>query len=149
MDGSMIEKISDILKRISTKVHFVVVVDRNGLPIISMDTNTKKNINDSSMEMALAGIGAAVLSLAESTSTVIDQGGLKELVIKNKKGTIVIVDAGESALLIGVLSPKAGFDSALISLKVAAGKLAKIQFSPSQVFPKPAEPDDIFVPDID
>lgn len=144
----MAEKIFEILKRLSTKVQFAVVVDRNGLPIMSIDTKTKKNI-DPSMEMVIAGIGAAVLSLAESTSHVIEQGMLKELIIKKADGTIAIVDAGESALLIGILPAKAGFDSALISLKVAAGKISKIQFTPSQAPPKPTEPDDIFVPEID
>ncbi len=147
-DRSMNAKIFDILKKISTKVQFVVVVDKNGLPIMSIDTKTKKPI-DVSMETVVAGIGAAVLSLAESTSNFIDQGTLKELIIKNEKGTIVIVDAGKSALLIGILPPKSGYDSALISLKVAAGKLVKLAIVPSQTFAKPAEPSDIFVPDID
>ena len=97
----------------------------------------------------IAGIGAAVLSLAESTSAIIDQGRLKELIIKNEKGTIILVDAGENALLIGIVPPRSGIDTALLSLKVAAGHIAKLQIILSHPSPSPDPSSDIFVPDID
>ncbi|NVM53851.1 MAG: roadblock/LC7 domain-containing protein [Candidatus Helarchaeota archaeon] len=143
----MEQQLSIILKKVSKRVELVVVVDKNGLPIMSLDTQTKKNI-DPSRETVVAGIGAAVLSLAESTSSVVDQGALKELIIKNENGTIILLDAGKSAILIGILPPKAGIDNALISLKIAANSIAKLQIIPSRGFPKP-EVSDIFVPDID
>ena len=101
------------------------------------------------METMIAGIGAAALSLAESTSSIIDQGSLKELIIKNEKGTIILVDAGVNALLIGIVPPRSGIDTALLSLKVAAGHIAKLQIVLSQPSPSPDPSSDIFVPDID
>lgn len=144
----MEQQVKDILRKISPRVESVVLVDRNGLPIQSLDTKTKQKIAPS-IEMSLAGIAAAVLSLVESTSSVLDQGNLKELVIKKEEGTIIIINAGENALLLGIVPPKGGFDTALTSLKITASNLAKLAFTPSQSVSRFEEPSDINIPDID
>lgn len=144
----MEQQIRQILKKVSRRVQLVVLVDKNGLPIMSWDIQSKKMI-DPSMETVVAGIGAAVLSLAESTAAIMDQGDLKELIIKKENGTIVLLNAGENAVLVGVLPPKAGIDNALVSLKIVANQIAKLQISPGQSIPKPEPSSDIFVPDID
>ncbi len=138
----------EILKTTSKKIQTVVVVDRNGLPIISYDTRMKKRI-DPSQEMVIAGIAAAVLSLAESSSTVLNQGNLKELIIKKEKGSIIILDAGENAILIGILPPNIGYDAPVVSLKIIAGQIKKLQFSSNSMVPKPENGANILIPDID
>ncbi|MHA1265828.1 MAG: roadblock/LC7 domain-containing protein [Candidatus Helarchaeota archaeon] len=143
----MEQQILTILKKISTRVKSVVLVDKNGLPLQSLDTKTKKPI-DPSIEMNLAGIAAAVLSLAESTSSVIDHGNLKELIIKKEKGALIILDAGKSTLLLGIVPPKLGFDTALTSLKIAASKIAKLEILSPSPLPKPGK-SGITIPDID
>ena len=137
-----------ILKLISKRVQFVVVVDKNGLPITSFDTKTRKKI-DPSLEMMIAGIAAAVLTLGEKTSTMLNHGELKEFIIKNEEGTTVILDAGEQAILIAILPSKTSYDAPLISLKRAAGQIAKLKGLISQEPPKPSDPSDIFIPEID
>jgi predicted regulator of Ras-like GTPase activity (Roadblock/LC7/MglB family) len=144
----MEEQLMDILKSTSKKFQFVVVVDKNGLPIMSYNTETNERV-DPSMETVVAGIGAAVLSLAESTSSVLEQGNLKELVIKKDQGSIILIDAGQNAILLGILPPDVGYDAPIVSLKIIAGQIRKLQI-PSQDAPsKPDDDFDIFIPEID
>lgn len=140
-------RIMEILKGVTKKIQFLVVVDKTGLPITSIDTETKQRI-EPSMETVVAGIGAAVLSLASSTGSVIDQGNFKELIIRNEKGTTIIVDAGESALLIGFVPPRTGLNSPLMSIKTAASKIKKLKIAPTPP-PQPEDTSDIFIPEID
>ena len=144
----MEDQIRQILKGLGKRIQCVVVVDKAGLPITSFDTETKQRVNPS-METVVAGIGAAVLSLAESTSSVINQGNLKELIIKNESGTIIILNAGENALLIGILPTHTGYDTPLISLKTAASQIKKIKIPSSQPALKPEATSEIFIPKID
>ncbi|MHA1130567.1 MAG: roadblock/LC7 domain-containing protein [Candidatus Helarchaeota archaeon] len=143
----MEQQIMEILKAMTKKIQFVVLVDKSGLPIASLDTKTKERI-DPSMETVIAGIGAAVLSLALSTSSVINQGSLKELIIRNETGSIIITDAGESAILIGIIPPRTGIESPIISLKTAASKIRKLKIAPAP-HPKSEKTSDIFIPEID
>ena len=70
-----------ILKRLSRKIQSVVVVDKTGLPIMSFSPETRKPI-DHEMEMMTAGIAAAVLTLGEKTSMVLDHGAFKQIIIE-------------------------------------------------------------------
>ena len=147
MESRMENKIVQMLKGISKKLQFIVVVDKTGLPITSWNTETRKII-EPSMEMTIAGIAAAVLSLGEKTGSVLKHGNFKEVIIKNEEGTTIIVDAGENALIIGILPPKTGYGSPLLSLKLAASKLRKLKDIPSSSVPKPDKDSDISVPEI-
>ncbi|MFX1295318.1 MAG: roadblock/LC7 domain-containing protein [Promethearchaeota archaeon] len=144
----MEDRIKQILKESIHETQFIVVVDKTGLAITSIDANTQKRI-DPSMETVVAGIGAAVLSLAASTSTVTNQGNFRELIIKNERGTILILDAGESALLIGFLPPNIKYTNSLASLKQAAQKIINLKITPSlPPQPEPKGKTDFFIPDI-
>ncbi len=143
----MEEQLMEILRGITKKIEYIVVVDKTGLPILSIETETKKRMG-TSMETVIAGIGSAILSLAESTSATIDQGGLKELIIRNEEGNVILIDAGESAILVGILPSGTSLDSPLMSLKIAASKIKKLKMPSSPEPPKP-EDSDIFIPEID
>jgi predicted regulator of Ras-like GTPase activity (Roadblock/LC7/MglB family) len=136
-----------ILKRLSKRIQSVVVVDKTGLPIMSFSPEARKPI-DREMEMMIAGIAAAVLTLSEKTSTVLDQGAFKQVMIENERGSTVILDAG-NAIIIAVLATKLGFNTTLISLKHAAKEIATLKLSSTAAPAKSAEPADIFVPEID
>jgi predicted regulator of Ras-like GTPase activity (Roadblock/LC7/MglB family) len=144
----IMEKIEQILKQVSKKIQFIVVVDKNGLPIASFDTTTNKNI-DPEKEIMVAGIAAAVLNLGESTATILDHGLLKQVIIKNEEGTTVILSAGEVALLIATMPARVGIVSPLISLQLIANKIAKLKGLPGQSSSGPDDASDIFIPEID
>lgn len=123
-----------------------MLVDKTGLPITSFSPETGKPI-DREMEMMIAGIAAAVLTLGEKTSTVLDHGTFKQIIIENERGTTVILDAG-NAIIIAVLVTKLGFNTALFSLKRAARAIAKLKLPSNPTTPKSPEPADLFIPEI-
>ena len=135
-----------ILKRLSKKIQSLVLVDKTGLPITSFNPETQKPI-DHEMEMMIAGIAAAVLTLGEKTSMVLDHGAFKQITIENERGSTIILDAG-NAIIIAVLTTKIGFKIALISLKRAAKEIALLKLPSNTATPKSPEPSDIFIPEI-
>ncbi len=136
-----------ILKRLSKKIQSAVIVDKTGLPIMSFSPEARKPINHE-MEMMIAGIAAAVLTLGEKTSMVLDHGAFKQIIIKSQRGSTIILDAG-NAIIIAILASKIGFDAALFSLKRAAKEITTLKLPANATAPKPAETSDIFIPEID
>ena len=126
-----------ILKRLSKRIQSLVLVDKTGLPITSFSPETQKPI-DHEMEMMIAGIAAAVLTLGEKTSTVLDHGAFKQIIIENERGSTIILDAG-NAIIIAVLTDKIGFNTALMSLKRAANKITTLKLPSTATPPKPTE----------
>lgn len=51
-------------------------------------------------ETAIAAITAAILSLGDRASSMVGQGKLEMVCVKSSEGTIVVIEAGETAVLV-------------------------------------------------
>ena len=94
------QKLTKILKELmeKTDVFIAIVVDKNGLPIHSLDKKSGKPLKDEP-EILAAGLSSSMLSLAEKSPDMIniDAGELNQMLIQSKKSMLIIRSAGDTA----------------------------------------------------
>lgn len=120
--GHKLARIEDLLFKIRIRVPDIqglVVVTKDGLPVASL-------LVDGVDEDRISAMTAGSLSLAERVSSELYRGDLGEMIIKGTKGLVVIMDAGEEAVLTGITSSEAKLGLVLLEMKRVARKLASI-----------------------
>lgn len=121
-DGDKLTRIEDLLYKIRIRVPDIqglVVVTKDGLPVASL-------LVDGVDEDRISAMTAGSLSLAERVASELYRGDLGEMIIKGSKGLVVIMDAGEEAVLTGIVSSEAKLGLILLEMKRVARKLASI-----------------------
>ncbi|MHA1166878.1 MAG: roadblock/LC7 domain-containing protein [Candidatus Hodarchaeales archaeon] len=120
--GHKLSRIEDLLFKIRLRVPDIqglVVVTKDGLPVASL-------LVDGVDEDRISAMTAGSLSLAERVASELYRGDLGEMIIKGTKGLVVIMDAGEEAVLTGIVSSEAKLGLVLLEMKRVAKTLASI-----------------------
>ena len=136
MAEKITQKLTSILNDLfgKTDVFLAIIVDKNGLPIHSLDRKTGKALKDEP-EVLAAGLSSSMLSLAEKSPEMIniDSGELSQMLIQSKKSMIIIREAGDTALILVAVPANASLGITLLALKKCASDIAKFDLGPKKV----------------
>ena len=115
-----LQEIERILKEVQSRIpdlEGLAVVTRDGLPIASA-------LYTSTDEDRISAMTAASLSLSERVVIELERGNMEQLIITGSNGLVIIRDAGEHAVLVGIARVDAKLGLVLLDMKRAAQKLA-------------------------
>ncbi len=116
---SRLREIERILLELQSRVpdlEGLAVVSREGLPIASMLFTTAD-------EDRIGAMTAASLSLSDRMVLELERGKMDQLIITGTDGLIIIRDAGEHSVLVGIAKTNAKLGLVLLEIKRAAQKL--------------------------
>jgi len=119
---SRIEKLTEMLKDLSGKspdIEASAIVSTDGLVIASA---LPKDVE----EDRVAAMSAAMLSLGERTSKELMKGSLEEVFVKGQNGYILLMGAGEEAVLTALARKDAKLGLVFLDMKRAAEEIAKL-----------------------
>jgi len=119
---SRIEKLTEMLKDLSGKspdIEASAIVSTDGLVIASA---LPKDVE----EDRVAAMSAAMLSLGERTSKELMKGSLEEVFVKGQNGYILLMGAGEEAVLTALARKDAKLGLVFLDMKRAAEEIAKV-----------------------
>ena len=114
--------IENLLQNVTSRIADIEglsVVTRDGLPIASALTS-------SADEDRISAMTAAMLALAERVVVELERGDMDQMIIKGSSGLVVIMDAGEHAVLAGICKPNAKLGLVLLDMRRASKKLAEL-----------------------
>lgn len=113
-------QIERVLREVQSRIpdlEGLAVVTRDGLPIASA-------LYTSTDEDRISAMTAASLSLSERVVLELDRGIMEQLIISGSNGLVIVRDAGEHAVLVGIARVGAKLGLVLLDMKRAAKKLA-------------------------
>ena len=117
-----LQQIERILREVQSRIpdlEGLAVVTRDGLPIASaLYTNTDED--------RISAMTAASLSLSERVVLELERGIMEQLIITGSNGLVIIRDAGEHAVLVGIARVDAKLGLVLLDMKRAAKKLSSM-----------------------
>ncbi|MHA2327874.1 MAG: roadblock/LC7 domain-containing protein [Candidatus Hodarchaeales archaeon] len=117
-----LQQIERILREVQGRIpdlEGLAVVTRDGLPIASaLYTNTDED--------RISAMTAASLSLSERVVMELERGIMEQVIITGSNGLVIIRDAGEHAVLVGIAREDAKLGLVLLDMKRAAKKLAEM-----------------------
>jgi predicted regulator of Ras-like GTPase activity (Roadblock/LC7/MglB family) len=117
-----LQQIERILREFQSRIpdlEGLAVVTRDGLPIASaLYTNTDED--------RISAMTAASLSLSERVVLELERGIMEQLIITGSNGLVIIRDAGEHAVLVGIARVDAKLGLVLLDMKRAAKKLSSM-----------------------
>ncbi|KYC49473.1 MAG: Roadblock/LC7 domain protein [Candidatus Methanofastidiosum methylothiophilum] len=120
--ASRMDKLTEMLKELSgtsPDIEASAVVSTDGLVIASA---LPKDVE----EDRVAAMSAAMLSLGERTSKELMKGSLEEVFVKGQNGYILLMGAGEEAVLTALARKDAKLGLVFLDMKRAAEEIAKI-----------------------
>ena len=121
-DKTLDETLEDIMEN--------AISATNGLEataIVSMDGMIIGSVLPEDVEEErIAAMTAAILGLGERTAEEMKRGTLEEIYIKGAGGYVLIISAGESVVLTGIVSSEAKLGLLFISMKNTAKKIEKV-----------------------
>ncbi|MFW9998300.1 MAG: roadblock/LC7 domain-containing protein [Candidatus Odinarchaeota archaeon] len=116
---AIIENVLNSVKIRIPDIQGLVVVTKDGLPIAaSLDSRVDED--------RISAMTAASLNLAERVVIELNRGELSEMIIKGVDGLVIIMDAGEEAVLTGITHSDAKLGLVLLDMKRAAKKLSEL-----------------------
>ena len=107
----------DELLDVSPDVEAAAVVSADGLPIASA-------LPPYVEEDRLAAMSAALLTLGERAANGLGKGGLAQVFVEGEHGHVVLMSAGESAVLVAVTSKAAKIGLVLFEMRKYAAQIA-------------------------
>lgn len=122
MPKSRTEVLSELLKEFkssSVDVEASAVVSVDGLIIAS---ELPRNVE----EDRVAAMSAAMLSLGERTSKELMKGSLEQVFVKGQDGYILLMGAGEEAVLTALARKDAKLGLVFLDMKRAADKISSV-----------------------
>lgn len=114
----MIDHLLSDLKKIGG-VEACAAASRDGLLIRAI--MQQKQYSES-----FAAMSAAMLGAAETATTELGKGVPDRIIVESERGRLIVVGAGNKALLIILADPQAGLGLILLELEKAAKKLREI-----------------------
>ena len=117
-----LQEIERILKEVQSRIpdlEGLAVVTRDGLPIASA-------LYTSTDEDRISAMTAASLSLSERVVIELERGTMEQVIITGSNGLVIIRDAGEHAVLVGIARVDAKLGLVLLDMKRAATKLSSM-----------------------
>jgi len=119
---SRIEELSDLLKDLEATtpdIEASAVVSVDGLMIASA---LPRDVE----EDRVAAMSAAMLSLGERTATELTRGNLSEVYVKGENGYVLLMAAGEEAVLTALARKDAKLGLVFLDMKRTAGEVGKL-----------------------
>ena len=120
--ANRMEKLNEMLKELegtSPDIEASAVVSTDGLIIASA---LPKDVE----EDRVAAMSAAMLSLGERTSKELMKGSLEEVFVKGQNGYILLMGAGEEAVLTALARKDAKLGLVFLDMKRAAEEISKV-----------------------
>ena len=120
--ASRIEKLTEMLKDLSgasPDIEASAIVSTDGLVIASA-------LPQDVEEDRVAAMSAAMLSLGERTSKELMKGSLEEVFVKGQNGYILLMGAGEEAVLTALATKDAKLGLVFLDMKRAAEEIGKV-----------------------
>jgi len=119
---SKVEELTDLLKDLEATtpdIEASAVVSVDGLMIASA-------LPQDVEEDRVAAMSAAMLSLGERTANELARGGLSEVYVKGETGYVLLMAAGEDAVLTALARKDAKLGLVFLDMKRAAEEVAKL-----------------------
>lgn len=116
----------------SPDIEAAAVVSGDGLPMASA-------LPPSVEEDRLAAMSAAILTLGERAAIGLGKGGLSQVFVEGEDGYVVLMAAGDNAVLVAVTSQGAKVGLLLFEMRRAAARVASVMDEPSVVPPAPPQ----------
>ncbi len=135
---SKADRLSDALDEflaVSPDVEAAAIVSADGLPIASA-------LPVDVQEDRLAAMSAALLTLGEKAAEGLGKGDLAQVFVEGENGYVVLMAAGQHAVLVCVTSKQAKVGLVLYEMRKASADIAGVMDQPASAFedPLPAEP---------
>ncbi|UCE15142.1 MAG: roadblock/LC7 domain-containing protein [Candidatus Heimdallarchaeota archaeon] len=115
-----LQEIERILQELQSRIpdmEGLAVVSREGLPLASKLFTTTD-------EDRICAMTAASLSLSDRIVFELERGIMDQVIITGSEGLVIIRDAGQHAVLVGIAKVNAKLGLVLLDMKRAAQKLA-------------------------
>ena len=119
---TLAEKIKNVLiglRSYTPDVEGIVLVDMNGLPIISILPCTEDDSYVSAMAISILGTG-------QRTVDELKLGKLRKVVVQGENGYVIFVDAGRDAILAVLAAKISKLDIILVDVALVAQNVANI-----------------------
>jgi predicted regulator of Ras-like GTPase activity (Roadblock/LC7/MglB family) len=119
---SKVEELTDLLKDLEATtpdIEASAVVSVDGLMIASA---LPRDVE----EDRVAAMSAAMLSLGERTATELARGELSEVYVKGENGYVLLMAAGENAVLTALARKDAKLGLVFLDMKRTAGDVARL-----------------------
>ena len=114
----------DDLLTVSPDVEAAAIVSADGLPMASA-------LPPYVEEDRLAAMSAALLTLGERAAVGLGKGDLAQVFVEGSQGYVVLMSAGENAVLVTVTSKSAKVGLVLFEMRKTAGSVAQIMDEPT------------------
>ena len=114
--------LEDVEKRIPD-IEGLVVVSQDGLPIasaLSLGLSRDEEVDES----RISAMTAATLMVAQKVSGELERGEMDQIMIRGKNGLVIIMKAGEFAVLAGIAKTDAALGLVLLEMNRCAKTLA-------------------------
>jgi predicted regulator of Ras-like GTPase activity (Roadblock/LC7/MglB family) len=119
MRQQLLVSILNDLTSASEDIEASAVISTEGLMIASV-------LTAGSDEGRVGAMTAAMLSLGERTASELGRGDLEQVLVKGSKGYVLMLHAGEDAVLLLLVRPQAKLGLIFLDAKRAAENLVKI-----------------------
>ncbi|MFX1254169.1 MAG: roadblock/LC7 domain-containing protein [Promethearchaeota archaeon] len=116
--------LEDVEKRIPD-IEGLVVVSQDGLPIasaLSLGLSRDEEVDES----RISAMTAATLMVAQKVSGELQRGEMELIMIRGKEGLVIIMKAGEIAVLAGIAKTDAALGLVLLEMNRCAKTLAEL-----------------------
>ncbi len=122
------EAYMNILSELMEKTEFltIVVSNKDGLPIISLDRETKESLSTTD-EVMIAGMTASLLNLGSKTSVILNNGEFDQFIMKSKDGQMMLFEIDDNRLIICNYPLKASMGVSLLALNNAVKQLKTVK----------------------
>ena len=117
----------------SPDIEAAAVVSADGLPMASA-------LPPHVEEDRLAAMSAAILTLGERAAFGLGKGGLQQVFVEGEYGYVVLMAAGENAVLVAVTSQGAKIGLLLFEMRRASARVASVMDEAPSMPPAPPEP---------
>jgi predicted regulator of Ras-like GTPase activity (Roadblock/LC7/MglB family) len=117
----------------SPDIEAAAVVSADGLPMASA-------LPPHVEEDRLAAMSAAILTLGERAAMGLGKGGLAQVFVEGEDGYVVLMAAGDNAVLVAVTSQGAKIGLLLFEMRRAAARVGTVMDEAPAVPPAPPEP---------
>lgn len=131
--ADLLAKALDEFLATSPDIEAAAVVSADGLPMASA-------LPPHVEEDRLAAMSAAILTLGERAAVGLGKGGLSQVFVEGEHGYVVLMAAGQNAVLVAVTSQGAKVGLLLFEMRRAASRIARVMDDVPQAPPAPPEP---------
>ena len=114
-----IKKVLIKLKNATSNVEGVVLVDMNGLPMISILSGDKD-------DTPISAMAVSILSTSQRTVKELKLGKLNKVVVQGENGYVIFIEAGKEAVLAILVTKMSKIDIIFADADIAAQNIAKI-----------------------